>query len=58
MNDLTFSKYLFPSLSTVKVYSELMGETAIDLLLERLMNRKIPKKVVVSTKLMIRKSSL
>lgn len=58
MNDLTFSKYLFPSLSTVKVYSELMGETAIDLLLERLLNRKIPKKVVVSTKLMIRKSSL
>lgn len=58
MNDLTFSKYLFPSLSTVKVYSELMGETAVDLLLERIMNRKIPKKVVVSTKLMIRKSSL
>jgi LacI family transcriptional regulator len=58
MNDLTFSKFVFPSLSTVKVYTELMGETAVDLIMERLKDRKIPKKVVVSTELIIRNSSV
>jgi len=58
MNDLPFSKYLFPPLSTVKIYSEQMGESAVDLLMERLMGREIAKKIVVSSKLMIRNSSL
>jgi LacI family transcriptional regulator len=57
MNDLPFSKYLFPSLSTLKVFTDLMGESAVDLLMERLMGRKIAKKVIVPTKLVIRKSS-
>lgn len=58
MNDFVFSKYLFPSLSTLKVYTELMGESAVDLLMERLMGRKIAKKVIVPTLLKIRQSSL
>lgn len=57
VNDISVSKYVFPSLSTVKVYTEMMGETAVDLLLERLNDRKISKKVFISTQLIIRQSS-
>lgn len=56
INDMSISKYMYPSLSTVRVYTEVMGETAVDTLLERLEGRKIAKKIFVSTKLMIRKS--
>ncbi|MDP4083237.1 MAG: LacI family DNA-binding transcriptional regulator [Bacillota bacterium] len=57
VNDISVSKYVFPPLSTVKVFTELMGETAVDLLLERLTDRQIPKKVIISTQLEIRESS-
>lgn len=56
LNDMSISKYVYPSLSTIKVYTEIMGETAVDTLLERLEGRKIAKKVFVATKLVIRKS--
>ncbi|MDP4157198.1 MAG: substrate-binding domain-containing protein, partial [Bacillota bacterium] len=46
-----------PALSTVKVYTEFMGESAVDLLLERMTDRKIAKKVIISTHLEIRQSS-
>lgn len=58
VNDISISKYVYPPLSTVKVFTELMGEAAVDLLLERLADRQIAKKVIVSTKLEIRGSSL
>jgi LacI family transcriptional regulator len=57
VNDISISKYVFPSLSTVKVYTELMGETAVDTLLERIAGRKIAKKVFIATELVIRNSS-
>ncbi|WP_110112162.1 LacI family DNA-binding transcriptional regulator [Bacillus sp. CGMCC 1.16541] len=57
VNDVSVSKYVFPALSTVKVHTEFMGETAVDLLMERLSDRKIPKKVVVPTELVLRGSS-
>lgn len=57
VNDISVSKYVFPALSTVKVYTEFMGETAVDLLLERMTDRKIAKKVIISTQLEIRNSS-
>jgi LacI family transcriptional regulator len=57
VNDISISKYVFPSLSTVKVYTELMGETAVDTLLERIEGRKTAKKIFIATKLVIRKSS-
>lgn len=57
VNDISVSKYVYPPLSTVKVYTELMGETAVDLLLERIMERQVPKKVIISTRLEIRESS-
>jgi LacI family transcriptional regulator len=57
VNDISVSKYVFPSLSTVKIHTELMGETAVDLLLERLNDRIVSKKVFVGTELLIRQSS-
>ena len=57
VNDISISKYMSPPLSTVKVYTELMGETAVDMLLEQFSGRQIPKKVSIATQLKIRKSS-
>lgn len=56
-NDIPTSKYLVPSLSTVKVYTEFMGATAVQLLLERINDgREIPKKVIIPSELVIRDS--
>ncbi|MEH7306791.1 LacI family DNA-binding transcriptional regulator [Neobacillus drentensis] len=57
VNDISISKYVFPSLSTVKVHTETMGETAVDTLLERMAGRKTAKKIFISTELVIRNSS-
>ncbi|KEK22946.1 LacI family DNA-binding transcriptional regulator [Bacillus gaemokensis] len=57
INDISVSRYVSPSLSTIKVYTEFMGETAVDILLERLAGRRITKKVMIPTKLKIRESS-
>lgn len=57
VNDISLAKYVFPSLSTVKVYTELMGETAVDTLLERIEGRKMAKKIMIATKLILRNSS-
>jgi LacI family transcriptional regulator len=57
INDISVSKYIFPSLTTLKVHTELMGETAVDLLLERNQGRKIAKKVFLATELIARSSS-
>jgi LacI family transcriptional regulator, galactose operon repressor len=56
-NDIHTSKYLIPPLSTVRVYTEFMGVTAVGLLLERIKeNREIAKKVILPTELIIRES--
>lgn len=57
VNDISISKYVYPSLSTVKVYTELMGETAVNTLAERIEGRKTAKKITISTKLILRDSS-
>jgi LacI family transcriptional regulator len=57
VNDISISQYVSPALSTVKVYTELMGETAVDLLIENFNGRSVSKKVVIATKLKIRQSS-
>lgn len=57
-NDVATAKYMMPPLTTVKLYTEVMGETAVDLLIDRLTNkREVSKKIVIDTKLMIRESS-
>jgi len=57
INDISIAQYVYPSLSTIKVHTELMGETSVDLLIERLNDRIISKKVSIATELIIRESS-
>lgn len=56
-NDIATAKYLIPPLTTVKVHTEFMGSTAVDLLLERIHeDREICKKVVLPTEFVVRGS--
>lgn len=57
VNDISISKYVYPSLSTIKVFTELMGETAVNTLSEKIEGRKTAKKIIISTQLIIRDSS-
>jgi len=58
-NDIPTSKYTVPPLASVRVHKEFMGETAVDLLLERIQKKRIiAKKVIVPTELIIRESAL
>ncbi|MDH6597161.1 LacI family DNA-binding transcriptional regulator [Bacillus aerius] len=56
-NDIEAASFSSPPLTTVKVYTEEMGEVGLKLLLERIEGRKLPLKVVVPTKLMQRDST-
>ncbi len=56
-DDIATAKFLTPSLTTIKVFVELMGETALNTILERLENsREISKKIVLPVKLIERES--
>ncbi|SHH51641.1 LacI family DNA-binding transcriptional regulator [Clostridium grantii] len=56
-DDIITAEYLVPALTTTRVYTEFMGETAVELILEKLRNnREIHKKVVIPTELIIRDS--
>lgn len=56
-NDIPSSRYLIPSLTTSKVYTDYMACAAVDLLMENLNSeREYRKKVVIDTVLKIRKS--
>jgi LacI family transcriptional regulator len=56
-NDIPVAQLLSPPLTTVKIPAELIGETAVDLLLERFAGRDIAKKVVLATELVWREST-
>lgn len=57
-DDIQAAAYLTPPLTTVRVHTEFMGKTALNMLLERLKEeRQIPKKIIVPTELIIRKSA-
>ncbi|MBU3216775.1 LacI family DNA-binding transcriptional regulator [Clostridium estertheticum] len=56
-NDNITSQFIVPPLTTVKIYMEFMGETAVELIIEQLKEeREIPKKVVIPTKIIKRGS--
>ncbi|BCU51303.1 LacI family transcriptional regulator, galactose operon repressor [Staphylococcus auricularis] len=55
-NDISIAAFVYPTLTTVKVYTELMGESAVDLLLEQLNGRTITKTLYIATELVIRES--
>ncbi|WP_046179612.1 LacI family DNA-binding transcriptional regulator [Domibacillus tundrae] len=54
VNDISVSKYVYPPLTTVKVHTEFMGETAVELLVEKLKEERIAKKVVLPSELIVR----
>lgn len=57
-NDVSSAQYMVPPLTTIKLYTEIMGETAVDLLLDRIeTKRKVCKKVTISTNLIERESA-
>lgn len=57
-NDIPTAKYLTPSLTTTKVYTEEMGKTGVQLLHERIQNgREVSKHVTLSTSLIERAST-
>ena len=57
-NDVSSAQYMFPPLTTVKLYTEIMGESAVDLLLERVATkREICKTITIHTKLIERDSA-
>lgn len=56
-NDNITSQFIVPALTTVKIHMEFMGETAVDLMIEKLKDgREIAKKVVLPTRLIKRDS--
>ncbi len=57
-NDTSVAKYVYPELSAVHVATDQMGISAVELMKSRLENsREVPLKVVVGTKMIIRKST-
>jgi len=55
-NDIPVAQFLTPPLTTVKIHGEHIGETAVDLLLERLSGRDYGKQVRIATELVWRGS--
>ncbi|RYE54232.1 MAG: LacI family transcriptional regulator, partial [Rhizobiaceae bacterium] len=55
-NDIPVAQFLTPPLTTVKIHGEHIGETAVDLLLERLSGRDYGKQVRIATQLVWRGS--
>ncbi|MFB5678896.1 LacI family DNA-binding transcriptional regulator [Paenibacillus terreus] len=55
-DDIDLAGFVQPSLTSVKIYTEQMGRTAVNLLCERIKGRDIPLTVTVSTKLVVRES--
>ena len=56
-NDNITAQFIVPALTTVKIHMEFMGETAVDLMIEKLKDgREIAKKIVIPTKLIKRDS--
>ena len=56
-DDIEAAAYVNPRLSTVKVHGDEMGRTALKLLYDRLLGRKLPMRVMLPTELIIRDSS-
>lgn len=56
-DDIEAAAYVNPRLSTVKIHGDEMGRTAVKLLYDRLLGRKISMKVMLPTELIIRDST-
>jgi len=56
IDDIEMAAYADPPLTTVKIFTEQMGQSAVKLLLERIGGREVPLKIVLPSKLIIRDS--
>ncbi len=56
-NDISVAKFLNPPLSTVRLPAEEIGETAVELLLERIGGRTLGKRITLASQLMWRGST-
>jgi LacI family transcriptional regulator len=56
MDDIEMASFVSIPLTTVKIYAEQMGRTAVNLVMERINGRSLPIKVIIPTKLIIRES--
>ncbi|MBW7453906.1 LacI family DNA-binding transcriptional regulator [Paenibacillus sepulcri] len=56
IDDIEMASYSNPPLTTVKIYTEQMGQTAVRMLLERIGGREVPLKVVLPARLIVRSS--
>ncbi|MBY0754314.1 LacI family DNA-binding transcriptional regulator [Clostridium sardiniense] len=58
-DDIVTAKFLTPALTTIKVYTDFMGETAVNTLIERIKDdREMSKKIVLPVKLIKRDSCI
>lgn len=56
-NDIAVAQFMTPALTTVRLHSDCIGDTALELMMERLeKQRSIGKKVMIPTELIVRES--
>jgi LacI family transcriptional regulator len=56
-NDISVAQFMNPPLSTVRLPSEQIGETAVELLLERVAGRELAKRITLASQLIWRGST-
>lgn len=56
LDDIPLASFITPPLTTVKVFSEEMGVTAVKLMIDRIKGREVPLHVSIPTNLVVRKS--
>jgi LacI family transcriptional regulator len=56
-NDISVAQFLNPPLSTVHLPSEEIGETSVDLLMERIAGRQTAKHIVLAARMIWRGST-
>lgn len=56
-NDISVAQFLSPPLSTVRLPGEEIGESAVDLLVERMAGREVTKRCVLSSRMIWRQST-
>ena len=56
-NDLIASQHTIPPLTTIRVHIEHLANAAVDLIIEKVNNRKYCKKLIIPSELVIREST-
>lgn len=56
-NDISVAQFMNPPLSTIRLPAEQIGETAVELLLERVAGRELAKRIILSSQIVWRAST-